>query len=116
MRLALAIENRYADFQGSGLRLRFSSVSATPLEKIAATAFSLKIAMRIFNSACFVFSAVAYLTYSSHLLYNPFKFHYPRFSGKTDVAGGTAWGEKAAPDSQLIAPRLVENGMNILII
>jgi len=69
LRLALAIENRYADFQGSGLRLRFSSASATPLEKIAATAFSLKTAMRIFNSACSVFSAVAYLTYLSHLLY-----------------------------------------------
>jgi hypothetical protein len=33
LRLALAIENRFADFQGSGLRLRFSSASVAPLEK-----------------------------------------------------------------------------------
>jgi hypothetical protein len=33
LRLALAIENRYADFQGSGLRLRFSFVPVAPDRK-----------------------------------------------------------------------------------
>jgi len=55
LRLALAIENRYADFQGSGLRLRFSSASVAPVEKIVATAFSLKDRYAIFNSACSAF-------------------------------------------------------------
>jgi len=40
LRLALAVENRFADFQGSGLRLRFSSVSVAPdRKKTTRTAF-----------------------------------------------------------------------------
>src|SRR3989338_11531785 len=40
LRLALAVENRFADFQGSGLRLRFSSASVAPdRKKTTRTAF-----------------------------------------------------------------------------
>ncbi len=54
-RLALAIENRYADFQGSGLRLRFSSASVAPDRKKTTRTALLIENLSVSNSACSAF-------------------------------------------------------------
>ena len=38
------------------------------------------------------------LTFSGTLSYPLDSFHSPRFPGKKDVAGGTAWGKRADPE------------------
>ena len=53
-RLTLAVENRLADFQGSGLRLRFSFASVAPDRK--KTRYGLPVEnLAVSNSACFAF-------------------------------------------------------------